>query len=221
MKSKLISIFSMFVVLIIGFEAVAQVTKPVSGIVTTFKQIPLNKVKVIAVKSGKVAYTDSKGWFVLESFEKDILNVSASGFEDRKIRVGKQNIYTIDLLYKDNVDNFNNAISNGHITENALRQAINTEKLKNVKDYSTYNSIYELISSEIYEVSVKGNTVYNKKIRSLNSNPQVLYVVDGKVVSDISFVMPAYISKIEFIDDVGATMWGVQGANGVLKITLK
>ncbi len=221
MKSKLISIISMFVLLNIGFEAVAQVTKPVSGIVTSFKQVPLNKVKVIAVKSGKVAYTDSKGWFVLQCFEKDILKVSASGFEDRKIRVGKQNIYTIDLLYKDNVDNFNNAITNGHITENALRQAINTEKLKNVKDYSTYNSIYELISSEIYEVRVKGNSVYNKKIRSFNSNPQVLYVVDGKVVSDISFVIPAYVTKIEFIDDVGATMWGVLGANGVLKITLK
>jgi hypothetical protein len=221
MKSKLIRIISMFVFLIIGFEAVAQVMKPVSGIVTTFKLIPLNKVKVIAVKSGKVAYTDSKGWFVLQSFEKDILKVSASGFEDRKIRVGKQNIYTIDLTYKNNVNNFNAAITNGHITENTLKQAINSKQLKNVKDYSTYNSIYELISSEIYEVSVKGNTVYNKKIRSLSSSPQVLYVVDEKIVSDISFVVPADVKTIEFIDDVGTSMWGMQGANGVLKITLK
>lgn len=46
-------------------------------------------------------------------------------------------------------------------------------------------------------------------------------MVDNKIVSDISFVNPTYVKTIEFIDDVGATMYGLSGANGVLKITLK
>ncbi|MCX6320333.1 MAG: hypothetical protein NTX93_00795 [Bacteroidia bacterium] len=221
MKTKLYTTISILIILLIGFEVKAQEKKPVSGIVTTFHQVPLNKVKVSALKSGEIAYTDSFGRFTIQSYKKDVLTATASGFDDRKIRVGKQNIYTIDLLYENNVTNFNDAVNNGHITETALQHAISADQLKKGKDYSTYGSIYELIGSEFYEVSVKGTTVYNKKIRSLNSNPQVLYVVDGKVVSDISFVIPADVNEIEFIDDVGATMWGVQGANGVLKITLK
>lgn len=221
MKSKLFYIISLLIIFIIGFEARAQEIKSVSGIVTSFKKIPLKKVKVNALKSGKIVFTDSIGWFVIQSFKKDVLIVSASGFKERKIRVGKQNSYTIDLPFIDNVTNFNDATNNGHISEATLQKAIQSNQLKNVKDYSKYNSIYDLIASEIYDVTVKGNVVYNKEVRSLNSNPQVLYVVDNKIVSDISFVNPTYIKAIEFIDDVGATMYGLSGANGVLKITLK
>jgi hypothetical protein len=221
MKSKLVRIIPLFLFIIAESEVVAQEMKPVSGIVTSFKMIPLNKVKVIAEKSGKVAYTDSTGRFALQCFEKDNLKVTASGFKDRNIKVGKQNTYAIDLPYSDNVNNFNYAVNNGHIKEKVLRQAIDSIQLKNVKDYSKYTSIYELINSEIYEVSVKGNGIFNKKIRSMNLSPQVLYVVNDRVVTDISFVNTSDVKTIEFIDDVGTTMWGMQGANGVLKITLK
>ncbi len=221
MKTKLFTTISILIILLIGFEVKAQEKKPVSGIVTTFHQVPLNKVKVSALKSGEIAYTDSFGRFTIQSYKKDVLTATASGFDDRKIRVGKQNIYIIDLLYENNVTNFNDAVNNGHITETAIKEAINSNQLKNGKDYSKYNSIYELIGSEIYDVSVKGTSVYNKAVRSFDSNPQVLYVVDEKIVTDISYVIPTYVKTIEFIDDVGAVMYGSKGANGVIKIGLK
>ena len=55
----------------------------------------------------------------------------------------------------------------------------------------------------------------------MSLSPQVLYVVNERVVPDLSFVNTADVKTIEFIDGVGTTMWGMQGANGVLKITLK
>lgn len=221
MKTKLYLILSILLLLFFGIESKSQDKIMVSGTVTFFKNVPLNKVKVLAFKSGESTYTDSLGRFNLISFKKDILIVSASGFEKRNVKVGKQDMYIINLDYTNNPTNFKDAVSNGHISENALQQAINSGKQKKGKDYSTYSSIFELISSEIYDVRVTGSIVYNKKINSLNSNPQVLYVVDGKIVSDISFVAPADVRTIEFVDDVSATMWGMQGANGVLKITLK
>jgi hypothetical protein len=202
-------------------EADAQEKNPVSGIVTSFHKFPLNNVKVYASKSGEVSNTDSLGRFNLKCLEKDILTVTASGFEDKKIKVNKQKTYIVDLLYKNTEANFNAAVKDGHIKEDALRNAMSLNDSKNKKDYSTYNSIYELIASEIYSVSVRGTNVYNKKIRSFYSTPQVLYVVDGKIVADISYVVPTDVAKIEFIDDVGTSFWGVQGANGVLVITLK
>jgi TonB-dependent starch-binding outer membrane protein SusC len=221
MKTKLYLILSILLLLVFGIESKSQDKIMVSGTVTFFKNVPLNKVKVLAFKSGESTYTDSLGRFNLISFKKDILIVSASGFEKRNVKVGRQDKYIINLDYTNNPTNFKDAVSNGHISENVLQQAINSGQQKKGKDYSTYSSIFELISSEIYDVRVTGSIVYNKKIKSLNSNPQVLYVVDGKVVADISFVAPADVKTIEFVDDVSATMWGMQGANGVLKITLK
>lgn len=221
MKSKLLIVFSVLILLICSSEAMPQDKKSVTGIVTSFKKVPLNKVKITSSKSGEVVYTDSEGKFSMQSIEKDALNISAEGFENKKLKVGKENTYVIDLPYKDNPTNYNDAISNGHISEDALRQAINSAKLKNVKDYSHYSSIYELISNEIYYVRVTNNVVYNKKVKSFDPNPKVLYVVDDKIVADISFVSPLYVKSVEFIDDVGATMYGSMGGNGVLKIYLK
>lgn len=221
MYSKHLTIFSILLMLLCISESKAQDNKSVSGMVTSFKKIPLNKAKIISSKSGEVVYTDSQGQFSIQRIEKDLLIVSAAGFEDKKIKISKENSFIIDLLYKDDVTNFNNAVNNGHITEDALRQAINSQKSKNVKDYSVYSSIYELISSEIYNVRVTSNVVYNKKVKSFEQNPKVLYVVDDKIVTDISFVSPMYVKSIEFIDDVGATMYGSMGGNGVLKIYLK
>jgi hypothetical protein len=221
MRSKLFSILSILTIMIFGSEAYAQEKTYVSGIVTTSKNLPLNKAKVLAIKSGEIAYTDSSGLFRLQTLNKDILSVSASGFKSRKIKISKQTIYKIDLLFEDNVSNFNNAVNAGHISKTALQMAIADDQKKSGKDYSTYSSIYQLIASEIYSVTVRDNMVYNKKNRSLTSNPKVLFVVDERVVADISNISPIDVKNIEFIDDVGATMWGVQGANGVLKITLK
>jgi hypothetical protein len=213
----------LFFIILVSFfiESNAQDLRSVSGSVTSFKKIRLNKARIAAEKSGEVAFTDSLGNFSIKCLDKDVLKVAASGFGDRKIKVGKESAYKIDLLYTDNVKNFDDAVGNGHISAEVLRNAIFENESKNMKDYSSYKSIYELIASEIYDVSVNGTVILNKKIKSFDSTPEVLLVVDEKIVRDISFVNPNYVKSIEFVEDVGATMYGSMAANGVLKITLK
>lgn len=221
MKTK-ITFLSVFIISILfGTSLVAQDLRSVSGVVTTFKTIPLKLVTVTSLKAGESAITDSAGTFSVKCFTKDELIVSASGFIEKKQKVKAGFVYKIDLVYRDNVKNFNDAVSHGHISDEVLRKAIFSEESKNIKDYSKYKTIYELIASEIYNVRVKGNTVVSTKRVSLNSTPLVLLVVDEKIVSDISNIDPGYVKSIEFIDDVGSTLYGSRGANGVLKITLK
>ena len=223
MKARLFIYLSILLFLLSGSgaEAQAQEKRSVSGIVTCFRLYPLKGVKFVASKSGEIAYSDSSGRFKILILNKDVLTASASGFNDKKIRIGKNDIYSVDLLFKDNTTNFNNAVNNGHISEDALRQAIFSGESKNKRDYSIYTSIYELIENEFYNVKVSGTTIYNKKIRSFDATPQVLYVVDNRIVPDISYIATDYVKSIEFIDDVRASFYGVQGANGVIKITLK
>jgi hypothetical protein len=210
-----------FFLILSSLLATAQDLRSVTGVVTTFKTIPLKQVMVTSLKAGESTLTDSAGTFSVKCFTEDLLRISAAGFVEKKQKVRAESVYKIDLVYKDNVKNFNDAVSHGHISDEVLRKAIFSEEAKNAKDYSKYKTIYELIASEIYNVRVKGNTIVSTKRVSLNSNPVVLLVVDEKIVSDISYIEPVYVKSIEFIDDVGTTIYGSRGANGVLKITLK
>ncbi len=100
------------------------------------------------------------------------------------------------------------------------KQAISKTPDRVNKDYSKYQNIYELIRCEIRNVKVEGTNVYTTLGLSFSLSAQVLYDVDGMVISDISFVVPREVKKIEYIDDAGAAAYGVRGANGVIKITL-
>jgi len=220
MRKKFITFISAFLILLTGFTTDEQDYKEIRGIVTAFKNIPLDNVRVIALKSGETTLTNHSGQFVISISDKDVLSFSASGFKEKKIRVRKAALYSINLSYVFCETCFAEATRSGHIAEETLRQAINPI-LAGGKDYSKYKSIYELISSEIYNVRVKGTSIVNTKVRSFDPNPQVLYVVDDVIVSDISYIAPDYVKAVEFIDDVGASMYGVKGANGVIKITLK
>lgn len=221
MKTKIPLLVLSLILILSGVCARAQDLQSVTGVVTSFKTIPLKHVTVMSLKAGESVITDSTGRFSVKCFKKDVLKVSASGFIEKKQKVASGSVYKIDLVYSDNVQNFNDAISHGHITEEVLKNAVLAKEKTNVKDYSKYTSIYEAIASEIYNVRVKGNTIVNTKLRSFDRTPEVLLVVDDKIVSDISFIDTEYVKSIEFVDDVGTTMYGAMGANGVLKIRLK
>jgi hypothetical protein len=221
MRHKYLKVFSAVLFFFFTYIAAAQDSITITGIVTTADRFPLNKVKIVVDKSKNVAYSDSSGLFSIVCKEKDVLVFSAKGFRDKKLKPGKETNYKVDLSYIDTDAAYNNAIINGHISEAELQKVVQEKAAKNAKDYSKYNSIFELISSEIYNVRVTGGGVYLKATRSMNANQQVLYVVDDKITPDISYISPLYVKSIEFIDDVSASQWGSKGANGVLKIYLK
>jgi hypothetical protein len=100
------------------------------------------------------------------------------------------------------------------------KQAINKTPDRVNKDYSKYQNIFELIRCEIPNVKVEGTNVYTTLGLSFSLSPQVLYDVDGMIISDISFLVPREVKTIVYIDDAGAASYGMQGANGVIKITL-
>jgi len=56
---------------------------------------------------------------------------------------------------------------------------------------------------------------------SFSLSSQVLYVVNDMIVNDISYISPTEIQKIVYLEDNEAAEYGMRGANGVLKITLK
>jgi hypothetical protein len=221
MKTISGGVIVVLMVLLPVFDTVAQEYKNVSGVVTTFRNYPVYNVKVVSAKTGETVYTDSLGTFSVKSVKEDRLSVSASGFEKREVEVKRKNVYEVDLVYIDNESNFRKATEGGHISADALRKAMNESVIANKKDFAKYNSIYELVSGEVYNVRVNGKSILSTKVRSFDSSPEVLLVVNDRIVSDISYVEPGWVRSIELVDDVRASMYGSMGANGVLRIILK
>ncbi|RYU86961.1 TonB family protein [Mucilaginibacter terrigena] len=63
-------------------------------------------------------------------------------------------------------------------------------------------------------VPIKGN--------SPNSIQNALYVVDGKIVKSIDGIKPSTIERVDVLSDKNAiALYGKEGANGVVRITLK
>ena len=107
------------------------------------------------------------------------------------------------------------------ISKEILEMAMEKYPLKGEKDYGIYDNIYTLIDIEIYNVNVSGTTVTTIKPSSFSGSLEVLYVVNGTISSDISFVLPMNVKTIRYVERAGAAKYGSQGANGAIEITLK
>lgn len=73
------------------------------------------------------------------------------------------------------------------------------------------------------QVQKSGNT-YKYTIRginSINSPTDPLFVVDGLVVEDISYLNPRDIKSVEVLKDASSSIYGARGACGVIIITTR
>jgi hypothetical protein len=221
MKTQFTKVILIAVLVHFGFVVSGQSTVTIKGVITTFDKFPLNEVSVRSLETGNVAKSDSFGRFSLDCTTKDIMIFTAAGFLERKVRVKKFKQLYINLKYAFDENSFSKAVENNHIAERALENALSQYNGKGQRDYRNYTSIFEIIQSEFSTLKVVGTEVHTTKTSSFYLSQQVLYVVDGMIVSDISYISPIEVAKIEFIDDASATEYGMRAANGVLKITLR
>jgi hypothetical protein len=198
-----------------------QTTMTVKGTIMAFETYPLNNVTVRSLKTGNLTNSDSSGYFSLNGISNDVLLFSAAGFVKRKVRVKGFHQIRVELLYAYTGNSFNEAVSNNHISASLLEQCLSKYPDKNQKDYSKYSTIYELVQHEFFTLKVIGTEIHNPKSMTTETSKEVLYVVDDKVVYDVDFVSPSEIKSIKFIENAETSIYGIGGANGVLKITLK
>jgi hypothetical protein len=211
----------LILVLIQGSAIRAQESKIINGKITTFGIIPLSNVEITTSKSGNVAYSDFSGSFSISCIEKDIIKVAASGFDAKRIKAKKIDSLNVDLVYSNSQTSFNDAVKNRHISKEILEDAITKYPLKGEKDYSRYSSIYELISTEIYNVNVNGTSITTTKPSSISQSQEVLCAVNGIIYEDISFIVTSDVKSVRYVQGPGASRYGIRGSNGVIEITLR
>ena len=99
------------------------------------------------------------------------------------------------------------------------------EKVKDSK--ATPSSIIDLIRQEP-GVTINGNADEGKmpsiSIRGIGTNSeyhQPLFIVDGVRMEDILYVQPENVYSITVIKDGTTSLYGMEGANGVIEIKTK
>jgi TonB-dependent starch-binding outer membrane protein SusC len=88
------------------------------------------------------------------------------------------------------------------------------------KKMNTYNDIYQMIRAEVTGVIVNGRSIQIQQGHSFFGSSTPLFVVNGNIVNSIDNINPLEVKSIVVLKGSAAAIYGVQGSNGVLKITL-
>jgi hypothetical protein len=86
---------------------------------------------------------------------------------------------------------------------------------------NTYNDIYQMIRGEVSGVVVSGKSVQIQQRHSFLGSGRPLFVLNGAIVSSIDNVNPLEVKSIRVLKGSEASIYGVEGSNGVISITLK
>ena len=85
---------------------------------------------------------------------------------------------------------------------------------------NTYNDIYQMIRGEVSDVVVSGKSVQIRQGHSFFGSTTPLFVVNGVIVTSIDNINPMEVKSIKILKGSEKAIYGVQGTNGVISITL-
>lgn len=224
-KNILLSLF-----LLITLSSFAQ-NWQVSGVVTaTDDEMPLVGVTVsIQGITGSSKMTDSDGKYTISVPKGKSLVFSYIGYKVQTKQVSGNVVLDI-ILEPDSKELMEVvAIGYGTMKKSDLTgsvTSISAEKLKQIP----VSSLDQALQGRAAGVTVNASSgqpgataeVRIRGIGTVLSNSAPIYVVDGVILDNISFLSPSDIQSTEILKDASATaIFGSRGANGVILVTTK
>lgn len=95
---------------------------------------------------------------------------------------------------------------------------LDDEDLDRVGRFAT---IYDMIDSQVPGVRVVNNRIIVRGVKTLTGSTEPLFVVNGIVQPDVSYIPPIQVKSISVLKGADASAFGSRGANGVIMIDLK
>lgn len=200
---------------------------PFNGMITDLLGAPVKRAKIILHSSGLYTYSDKKGRFGLTNvkendtltitYKKVSYDIAVGNKKSAKIRLG-------DVL-EINEDDQLISYGYGYVKK---REYTNSGNLLtgNQLMKEGYTSVMEAIRGRIPGLNISGGTGFgetsNVTIRGVNSiygSSTPLFLLDEVEVTSFDGVNLSDVERIEVIKD--ANIYGVKGANGVIKVTTR
>ena len=214
--------------LVAGTSLCAQ--QNVSGVVIgsdTKETLPGVNIVVKGTTKGVITDLDGNYTIELQANEK-VLQFSYTGYETSEIEVAGRNIINVELKVSSELLDEIVVIGYGTVRKSDLTGAVSSIKSEEINKITSINPEQSL-QGKVTGVQVSSNsgapgsgvTVRVRGIGTIN-NSSPIYVVDGMILDDISFLNSADILSMEVLKDASATaIYGSRGANGVILVQTK
>ncbi|HAZ03294.1 MAG TPA: TonB-dependent receptor [Marinilabiliales bacterium] len=200
----------------------------VSGVITDASRNPLPGVTIQVKGTTQGTITDFDGKYTINVQKDQTLVYSMVGMLTEEIQITNQNLVNLtlveDLKELDEVV----VIGYGTVKKSDLTGSVSTVKAKDLLKITTMNPVQNLQGrvSGVQVTSSSGAPGATPVVRVRGvgtfNNSAPIYVVDGVILDDISFLNSSDISSMEILKDASATaIYGSRGANGVIMVTTK
>ncbi len=208
----------------------AQAQHRVEGIVTDPADgSPLIGVNILEKGTSNGTITDVDGMFTLEVASSEaVLEFSYTGYTGLEVPVAGKNRLDVALTVSATLLDQVVVVGYGTQRKSDLTGAVGTVKEEAIERVATAN-IEQALQGKIAGVYVApssgvpgaGAVIRIRGTGTLN-NANPLYVIDGMITDDASFVNPQDVQSVEVLKDASsAAIYGSRGANGVIIITTK
>lgn len=225
-RLRTMMLWSILLVFLANTNAFAQSAK-VSGAVVDQNAAPVQGATVTVMKTSRSTVTDAAGKFTIDASPKDVLEITAVGFASQEIKVGSGNL-TVTL--QEVVNQLENVIVIGYGTQKKklVTGATSQVKGEDLAKLNTTNALQALQGQaagvNITSTSGQPGGGFKVNIRGAGTigNPNPLYVVDGVITTDITYLNNSDIASVDILKDAAScAIYGINGANGVVLITTR
>lgn len=208
---------------------VAMAQQTVKGTVTDKQGAPVIGASVI-VNGKAVAITDVDGNFTLPSADpSQKIELSYLGYKNQVVSIGNKS--QLNIVMEEDSQSLNEVVVVGYGTMRKTDLTGSVGSVDNAKlNEKGAASVLENLQGSVPGVSItksSGRTggSMNIEIRgknSLSGSQSPLYVVDGVICSDIDFLNPQDIDRIDVLKDASSTaIYGSRATAGVVMVTTK
>jgi len=201
----------------------------VTGVVTAADEPdPVIGASVLVKGTTNGTITDLDGNFQIDAQQGDVLQISYMGYVTQEVKASSSPMKI--TLQPDNVQLQEVvAIGYGTMKKSDLTGAVTSVSADQLLK-APVSGLDQALQGRAAGVTVSSGsgqpgesaTIRIRGIGSAIGGNDPLYVVDGVITSDISFLSPNDIQSMEILKDASATaIYGSRGANGVILITTK
>ena len=209
----------------------AQQKRVVTGSVTDKEGTPLVGVTVLVKGTAVGTTTQSDGRYELEiPADGEVLQFSVLGMDTQETAVGSRT--TVDMTLSSSSMGIDEVVVVGYgtLTKRELSSSVGSLRSDDLDNRTSAFNIMQDMAGKIAgvkNVSFSGKPGGASALRirgmgSINAGSDPIYVLDGVVGVNPQLINPANVESIDVLKDAAATsMYGAQGANGVVIITTK
>lgn len=218
-----------FVALLFLFVGFGYAQNKLTGNIMDYKNKPVANARIYFDSIYSNVTTNSKGYFEVLLPEKvAVINVYSYKYGLLSSKFNNENI--MNFMFLESQKSIKNRAKNGAEISIGYSQVDQQYKVnlsqtidtQNDKNTAVFYTIFDLIRGRLAGVIVsRDNRISIRGVTSIRNIGEPLFVVDGLIVSSIDYIVPNNVKNVSVLKDAAASIYGAQGANGVLLITTK